>query len=228
MSATLDSLPIVKYRYALCRVSTSLAKILRRGRSAHWIKITNPRAPAVKREAWRSGAKMAIARHRSPDLKWTFELPDRLKLAIADAIVIYSRIESCIVEIIWELEEADLPRKQEIAKSWGDQNFRLVKKAVNMIPGAETDAIWPALKALGRERNLIGHGVWMWASDDRPLVVWHAKFLEEDDWVGAEYFDFSRFDYFMRRSVVLANTFAQFKQLLIEALDAEKAAPKAA
>jgi hypothetical protein len=175
-----------------------------------------------------SGAKMAIARHRSPDLKWTFELPDRLKLAIADAIVIYSRIESCIVEIIWELERADLPRKQEIAKSWGDQNFRLVKKAVNMIPGTETDAIWPALKALGRERNLIGHGVWMWASDDRPLVVWHAKFLEEDDWVGAEYFDFSRFDYFMRRAVVLANTFAQFKQLLIEALDAEKAAPKAA
>ena len=64
----------------------------------------------------------------------------------------------------------------------------------------------------------------MWASDDRPLVVWHAKFLEEDDWVGAEYFDFSRFDYFMRRSVVLANTFAQFKQLLIEALKEEKAA----
>jgi hypothetical protein len=33
---------------------------------------------------------------------------------------------------------------------------------VKQIPGAKTDAIWPALKALGKERNLIGHGVWMW------------------------------------------------------------------
>jgi hypothetical protein len=83
---------------------------------------------------------MAVARHRSPDLKWSFELPDRLKVAIADAIVLYSRIESCCVEIIWELEQADLERKQEIAKAWGDQNFKLLKQAVKQIPGAKTDA----------------------------------------------------------------------------------------
>jgi len=102
---------------------------------------------------------MPIAKHRSPHLTWSFVLPDKLKLAIADAVVLYSRIESCIVEIIWELEEADIERKREIAKAWGDQNFRLVKRAVKLIPGAKTDAIWPALKAIGKERNLIGHGV---------------------------------------------------------------------
>ncbi len=105
---------------------------------------------------------MPIAKHPSPNLKWTFKLPNKLRLAIADAIVLYSRIESCIVEIVWELEEADLERKKEIAKAWGEQNFRLVKRAVKMIPGAKSDAIWPTLKALGKERNLIGHGVWMW------------------------------------------------------------------
>jgi hypothetical protein len=31
---------------------------------------------------------MTIARHQSPDLKWSFDLPDRLKVAIADAIVL--------------------------------------------------------------------------------------------------------------------------------------------
>src|SRR4029077_5595593 len=154
---------------------------------------------------------MPIAKHRSPDLTWSFVLPDKLKLAIADAIVLYSRIESCIVEIIWELEEADLERKKEIAKAWGEQNFRLIKRAVKLIPGAKTDAIWPALKATGKERNLIGHGVWMWTNEDRPLVVWHSKFLEETEWVGAEFFDFARFDYFMRRAELLMNTFAQFK-----------------
>ncbi len=170
---------------------------------------------------------MPIAKHRSPNLTWSFDLPDKLKLAIADAVVLYSRIESCIVEIVWELEQADLDRKKEIAKAWGDQNFRLVKRAVKLIPGAKTDAIWPALKAIGKERNIIGHGVWMWTNEERPLVVWHSKFLEEADWVGAEFFDFARFDYFMRRAELLMNTFARFKQLLVQAIETEKTSPTA-
>ena len=60
---------------------------------------------------------MSIAKHRSPNLKWSFELPDRLKFAIADAIVLYSRIESCCIEIIWELEQANLECKKQIAKA---------------------------------------------------------------------------------------------------------------
>jgi hypothetical protein len=165
---------------------------------------------------------MPVARHRSPDLKWSFDLPDRLKIVIADAIVLYSRIESCCVEIIWELEQADLERKKQIAKAWGDQNFRLLKQAVDQIPGAKTDKIWPALKSLTKERNLIGHGVWMWTNEGRPMVVWHSKFLEEDDWIGAEYFDWMRFDHFMKRATVLMNTFAQFKLLVVKAVDEQK------
>jgi hypothetical protein len=167
---------------------------------------------------------MPVAKHHSPDLTVDFELPDRLKLAIADAIVLHSRLESCIVEIIWELEQADLKRKKEIAKAWSDQNFRLIKRAVKLIPGAKTDAIWPALKAIGKERNLIGHGVWIWTNEERPLVVWHSRSLEEADWVGAEFFDFARFDYFMQRAELLMNTFAQFKLLIVKAIDEEKAA----
>ena len=112
---------------------------------------------------------MPIARPRNPDLKWSFELPQRLRLAIADAIVLYSCIESCCIEIIWEIEQADLPRKQELAKNWGEQNFKLLRKAVESLPGVKTDRIWPALKELGKERNLIGHGVWMWTNEKRPL-----------------------------------------------------------
>ena len=76
---------------------------------------------------------MSVAKHRSPNLTWSFELPDRLKIAIADAVVLYSRIESCCVEIIWELEQADLERKKQIAKAWGDQNFRLLKSRSKII-----------------------------------------------------------------------------------------------
>jgi hypothetical protein len=141
--------------------------------------------------------------HPNPDLAWSFELPDRLKLAIADAIVLYSRIESCCIEIIWEIEQADLARKQELAKNWGDQNFKTLRKVIEALRGARTDRIWPALKELGKERNLIGHGVWMWTNEERPLVVWHSKFVESPNCVGGEYFDFSRFDRFMKRATVL-------------------------
>jgi hypothetical protein len=106
----------------------------------------------------------------------------------------------------------------EIAKAWGDQNFRLIKRAVKLIPGTKTGAIWPALKAIGKERNLIGHGVWLWTSEERPLVIWHSKFLEDAEWVGAEFFDYTRFDYFMRRA------FANFKLFIVKAIDAEKVA----
>lgn len=120
------------------------------------------------------------------------------------------------------MEQADLERKKEIAKAWGDKNFQIVKKAIKSIPGAESDEIWPALNDLRKERNLIGHGVWMIASDSRPLVVWHAKFLESADCVGAEYFDWTRFDHFLARARVLHNTFAEFKALLETGVAEEK------
>ena len=107
---------------------------------------------------------MPIARPPNPDLTWSFELPKRLKLAIADAIVLYSRIECYCVEIVWEVEQADLVRKQELAKNWGERNFKLLRKAIESLPGAKPEHhnhIWPTLRALGKERNLIGHGVWM-------------------------------------------------------------------
>jgi hypothetical protein len=146
-----------------------------------------------------------------------------LKCAIADCITLYSKIESCIVEVVWLLEQADLPRKKEIAKSWGDQNFKIVKRAVKSIPDAQSDAIWPTVTELQNERNLIGHGVWMIASDGRPLVVWHAKFLDSADWVSGEYFDWHRFDHFLERGQVLLKTFADFKADLDAALAEEKA-----
>jgi hypothetical protein len=59
---------------------------------------------------------MSSARKLS-EPKWSFDLPVKLKLAIADCITLYSKIESCIVELVWVLEAPDVDRKREIAKS---------------------------------------------------------------------------------------------------------------
>lgn len=166
---------------------------------------------------------MPVAQPTDPNLKWSFDLPVKLKCAIADCVTLYSKIESCIVEVVWTLEQADLERKKEIAKAWGDQNLRMLKQVIKSLPGAETDAIWATLKDLRDERNLIGHGVWMISNDNRPLVVWHAKFLESADWIGAEFFDWHRFDYFIQRGQVLMKTFSDFKAILEKSTAEEKA-----
>jgi hypothetical protein len=142
---------------------------------------------------------MPVARPRNPNLTWS--------------IVLYSRIVSCCIEISWEIEQADFARRQELAKNWGNQNFKILREAIEPLPCARTDRIWPALRDLGKE--LIGHRLWMWTNEGRPLVVWHSKFLESPDWVGAEYFDWSRFDRFMKRATVLKNTFAELKLMLV-------------
>ncbi len=165
---------------------------------------------------------MVVAQPADPNLTWSFDLPAKLKCAIADCITLYSKIESCIVEVVWTLEQADFERKKEIAKKWGDQNISFAKQVIKSIPGAESDSIWPALKNLCQERNLVSHGVWMIASDGRPLVVWHAKFLESPDWVGGEYFDWDRFDYFLERGQILLKTFADFKAVLETGIAEEK------
>ena len=161
---------------------------------------------------------MPVAKPADLNLTWSFDLPIKLKCAIADCITLYAKIESCIVETIWEIEGANLERKKEIAKAWGSQNVKFIKRVIKAMPDAETDAIWPTLNELQAERNLIGHGVWMFASDGRPLVVWHAKFLESDG-IGGEYFDWPRFDHFLTRGEVLLKTFSEFKALLQQADD---------
>jgi hypothetical protein len=166
---------------------------------------------------------MTSAQPPGLDLGWSFELPLELKCAIADCITLYSKLESCICETVWALEQADLQRRKEIAKSWADRNFKAVKRAVKSIPGAQSDAIWPALNELRDERNIIGHGVWMIGKDGRPLVVWHAKFLETTDGASAEYFDWRRFTHFLTIGSVLLKAFSEFKNGLEEAIAEEKA-----
>lgn len=53
--------------------------------------------------------------------------------------------------------------------------------------------------------------------------MWHSKFLESAEWVGAEYYDWSRFDRFMRTATVLMDTFAKFKLMLVRANDTVQA-----
>jgi hypothetical protein len=179
-------------------------------------------------------AKPPTATMATPDMTWTLDLPERLRLTIADAVVIFSRIDNALIECIWVLEEADPRRKRQIAKARAFENIDYVKGVVVEHLKLDIDETWNALDQMRQERNLVAHGVWMMCfggdgPDGRPVppeglphVLWHSKMLEEGDYVVAEAFDFWRFDRFMKHAEVLLNTFRQFKTLAEDAIAAEK------
>jgi hypothetical protein len=90
---------------------------------------------------------------------------------------------------------------------------------------------WDALAELRKERNLIAHGVWMMRFGGNsegetttpptglPMVLWHSKMLESDNFVTAESFDYWRLDKFMDRSRVLLEPFLKFRSMAEKAID---------
>ena len=179
-------------------------------------------------------AKPPTATMATPDMTWTLDLPERLRLAVADAVVIFSRIDNALIEGIWVLEEADPKRKRQIAKARAHENIGYVKGVVAEHLKLDIEETWNALDQMRQERNLISHGVWMMrfggdgpngkpvTTKGLPHVLWHSKMLEEDDYVVAEAFDFWRFDRFMKHAEVLLTTFRQFKALAEEAIAEKK------
>jgi hypothetical protein len=171
-----------------------------------------------------------------PGMTWTFNLPPELKIAIAEAVTVFSRIDHAIIECIWALEAADLKRKRQIAKEHAHENIQYVRRVVKEHLGLEVSETWDALAALRNERNLIAHGVWTMqfggtlpegteASDPkvgRPMVLWHSKMLESGDFVTAESFDYWRFKRFMDHAQVLLKTFLDFKNMAEDAIEADK------
>ncbi len=148
-----------------------------------------------------------------PKAEWHLELPDKLKIAIADAVVVFARLETIALETVWIFEDSSLEEKRELTRDFVTKHFKKIKKVVKQIQGAETDKIWPTLAHLASERNLIAHGFWSVNEEQRPVVLSH-KFLESEDYVTGEFFDYARFDYFMKRADHLLNTFRLFKTML--------------
>jgi hypothetical protein len=141
------------------------------------------------------------------------ELPDWVKLSIADAIVTFGRIEQEMIEISWILNDADLKQKLKLAKIRATENFVAVLESVGRAEaGLKLDALKERFKTLATERNLIVHGAWT-MTDEKPWVVWH-KFLEDDDSIIGEHFEKWRFDRFVLNAGHILNILRLFHDQL--------------
>jgi hypothetical protein len=121
------------------------------------------------------------------------ELPRWLRMAIADALILFGRLEQQTIEISWLLSDAALKTKLELARNPATDNFLAVLEFVELRePDLKLDALKSGFTTLAQERNLIVHGAWTMAGET-PWVVWH-KFLEDDDSIVGEFFGRRRFE----------------------------------
>ena len=142
-------------------------------------------------------------------------LPQWVRLAIADAVVLFGRTEQETTEIAWLLTDATLREKLKLARNPATDNFLTVLEAVEQqAPDLRLDELKNGFTALAQERNLIVHGAWTMV-DEKPWVVWH-RFLEDDDSIIGEYFEAWRFQRFTTKGEHLLGMLRRFHDMLEE------------
>ncbi len=140
-------------------------------------------------------------------------LPEWVRLAIADAVVVFGRIEQEIIEISWILTDANLKQKLKLTKGSATDKFVAALESVERTEaGLKLDALKEGFRGLADERNLIVHGAWTMA-DAKPWVVWH-KFLEDDDSIIGEFFERWRFERFMTKARHILEMLRKFHDML--------------
>lgn len=140
----------------------------------------------------------------------TRELPEWVRLAIADAAVLFGRLEQEIIEIAWLIKGAnEKVERAKIARRPATDNFDDVLKLVEAAAGSKLAGLRSTFDDLAKDRNLITHGSWWMVDDHRPWVVWH-KFIEDSDSVMGEYYEEGRFADFMKKADMIYNMCREF------------------
>lgn len=63
-------------------------------------------------------------------VQFSSEISDQVRLAIADAVIVFGRIEQELIEISWMLSSADLEQRLKIARTPTTKNFIAIIEAV--------------------------------------------------------------------------------------------------
>jgi hypothetical protein len=148
------------------------------------------------------------------------ELPEAVKLSIADAVVVFGRIEQEAIEISWVLTDADLKKRLKLARTPSTETFlEIIDSVERSQAGLNLDAMKDGFRTLANDRNLIVHGAWA-MTDDKPWVVWH-KFAEDTDSIIGEYFEAWRFERFMTKGNHILAMLREFHNIL-EAVTGKK------
>jgi hypothetical protein len=141
------------------------------------------------------------------------KLPEWVKLSIADAVVVFGRMEQEAIEISWLLTDAELKERLKLARTPATENFIAIIESVERSQASlKLDALKNTFRTLADERNLIVHGSWT-MTNDKPWVVWH-KFAEDTESIIGEHFEAWRFERFMTKGNHILDMLRMYHNML--------------
>jgi hypothetical protein len=135
-----------------------------------------PKNPRSKKPGAAEGKKIVQQNLRDAS-RITKGVPDKIKIAMADAIMAFSAMEMSAEQFIWDLlglsaddgklvTRIDTKDKIELAKKFSER-YRLP-----LHPNEQTTAeAWSAIRNAIEARNKMAHGVWMTIDLKTPIVV---------------------------------------------------------
>jgi hypothetical protein len=141
----------------------------------------------------------------------SFDLPDGLKLAIANAVTSFAKLEMAIEELIWELIGLSFAHGRLLTRMDTRPKFELVKKLVlDLVPEKDRKTIapniWQAMTILREDRNEIVHGTWV-IFNGKPAIVSH-RYSAPPDEIGTRSFSIDELKRFVRKAEMLEKLFA--------------------
>jgi hypothetical protein len=130
-------------------------------------------------------------------------IPDEIKLAIADSVIAYAAMENAAERLIWDISGLSYDDGRLLTRSGGDK-LEILRKLIEghgliVYRSRQTTIdMWVAIKELTAVRNLIVHGVW--AMLDSAIVVSISNRLRSDyGQVEGEPFSLGRLQAFVRQ-----------------------------
>ena len=159
---------------------------------------------------------ITVPMHEGATFSW--KMPDWVKLAIADSLIVFGRMEQRIIEIAWLLKDADIKERVKTARAPAVENFEGILGVMEEYEGKKFDGLRKTFGDLSKDRNLIAHGSWLMIDGNRPWVVWH-KFIEDDSSVVGEYYEKGRFEDFKKKADYLYDMCGKYHDMLEKALD---------
>lgn len=150
-----------------------------------------------------------------PGTKLSTVMPSWVKTEIADCIILFGRLEQCVIEIAWEIAgTTEIKDRLKRTRQPATDNFDEVLSVIEEAAGEKMEALRRAFEELAKDRNLMTHGSWLMAGS-RPYVIWH-KFLTDRDSVMGEFIDAHRFAHFKARADKLLETCNEWYMMMAE------------
>ncbi len=107
----------------------------------------------------------------------SFDIPAPVKLAIADAIIAFARLETTVEQLIWSLVGIPDHHGPKLTRMDTRAKFQLLEglmiSEIFIEKKRNPKDLWTMLRELTDERNMVIHGIWAMVDKTDPYIYSH-------------------------------------------------------